>query len=126
MLLLAVLAAIALVLAAVGTYGVIAYLVNQGAREIGIRIALGATPAGILGLVVWRGMGLALAGVALGLGGALVLTRSMDALLFGVGPTDPATFGTIALILIAVALLASVVPARRAANVDPMISLRVE
>ena len=126
MLLLTLFAGIALVLAAVGTYGVISYLVNQGTREIGIRMALGATPAGIMGLVVWRGMGLTGLGVAIGLAGALIVTRSMHSLLFGVRPTDPLTFGCIAIVLTVVALLASWLPARRAARVDPMVSLRIE
>jgi predicted permease len=126
MLLLTLFAGIALVLAAVGTYGVISFLVNQGTREIGIRMALGATPAAIMGLVVWRGMGLAGLGVAIGLAGALIVTRSMHSLLFGVGPTDPLTFGSIAIVLTVAALLASWLPARRAARVDPMVSLRIE
>jgi predicted permease len=126
MLLLTLFAALALGLAGIGIYGVISYLVNQGTREIGIRMALGATPGGILGLIVRQGMGLALLGVGLGLAGAVAVTRFMSTLLFGVRPTDPLTFGSIALILTVIALLASYLPARRAARVDPMVSLRTE
>ncbi|HEV2687991.1 MAG TPA: ADOP family duplicated permease, partial [Bryobacteraceae bacterium] len=124
--LLGIFAAVALVLAAVGIYGVMAYLVNQGTREIGIRIALGATQPGILGLVVRQGMTLALTGVASGLAGAFVLTRFLRSLLFGVNATDPITFVGMSLLLAAIALLASYIPARRAARIDPMVSLRCE
>src|SRR5262249_5397548 len=109
-----------------GIYGVMAFLVTQGTREIGIRIALGATQKGILGLVVRQGMALALAGVAIGLGGALVLTRFLRSLLFGIPATDAATFAAIPAMLAVVALLASYVPARRAARIDAMVSLRCE
>jgi predicted permease len=126
MLLLTLFAALALGLAAVGIYGVIAYLVAQGARDLGIRLALGATPRGILMLIVGHGMTVALTGVAAGLAGAFVLTRFMRNLLFGVGAADPATFALVSLLLLAVALVASYVPARRAAEIDPMDSLRSE
>jgi putative ABC transport system permease protein len=126
MLLLTVFAVFALVLAAVGVYGVLAYLVAQGTRELGIRLALGATPATLARLVVWQGMSIALTGVTLGLAGAFVLTRFMRALLFGVAPTDPVTFVAIASTLAMVALAASYLPARRAAAVDPIVSLRAE
>ena len=96
MLLLTLFAALALGLAAIGTYGVLAYLVSQGTREIGIRMALGATPGRILMLIVRHGMSVALAGVALGVAGAFLLTRFMRSLLFGVSATDPLTFGGIA------------------------------
>jgi len=126
LLLLTVFALFALVLAAVGVYGVLAYLVAQGTRELGIRLALGATPSALARLVVWQGMSVAFAGVALGLAGAFVLTRFMRSLLFGVAATDPATFVAIAAALTIVALAASYLPARRAAAVDPIVSLRAE
>jgi putative ABC transport system permease protein len=126
MLLLTVFAALALGLAAIGIYGVMAYLVAQGTRELGIRLALGASPANLRALVVRQGMTVAAAGVALGLGGAFVLTRFMRALLFGVRETDPLTFAAIGTMLALVALAASYVPARRASRVDPIVSLRTE
>jgi predicted permease len=126
MLLLTLFALFALVLAAVGVYGVLAYLVAQGTRELGIRLALGATPSALARLVVWQGMSVAFAGVALGLAGAFVLTRFMRSLLFGVAATDPSTFVAIASALTVVALAASYLPARRAAAVDPIVSLRAE
>jgi predicted permease len=126
MLLLVLFACLALALATVGTYGAVAYLVNQGTREIGIRIALGATQSGIVHLVARKGMALALSGVAIGLAGAFALTRLMRTLLFGVGPTDPLTFVTISLVLTIVALLASYLPAHRAAQIDPIVLLRYD
>jgi hypothetical protein len=124
MLLLAAFAALALGLASVGIYGVIACLVNQGTREIGIRLALGATPDGILGMVVRHGMVVALAGIATGLAGAIAVARAMENLLFGIGTADPVTFITVSLVLLTVAALGSYVPARRAARIDPAVSLR--
>ncbi len=125
-LLLGIFAGLALVLAATGIYGVVAYLVTQGTREIGIRIALGASRRGILGFIVRQGLILAVTGVAIGLAGAFMLTRFMSSLLFGITATDVSTFSAIPLLLILVALLASYLPARRAARVDPMVSLRCE
>ena len=126
MLLLSVFALFALALAAIGTYGVISYLVNQGTREIGIRMALGATPRGVLRFIVQRGMRMSLAGVLIGLIAALLLTRLMRSLLFGVQSTDPLTFTAIAALLAAIALLACSLPARRAARTDPAVCLRSE
>jgi predicted permease len=126
MTLLGVFAMAALALATVGIYGVMAYLVSQGSREIGIRIALGATRRGILGLVVGRGMALASTGVTAGLVGAFALTRLLSGFLYGVRATDPLTFIAIAFLLMGIALLASYLPARRAAQIDPMESLRAE
>jgi putative ABC transport system permease protein len=113
-------------LAAVGLYGVLAYTVRQRAREIGIRAALGAQRADVIGLVLRQGMTLTGIGMLIGLAGAFALTQLIRKLLFGVAPTDPLTFATIPLLLAAVALLACWVPARRAANVDPMEALRYE
>ena len=125
-LLLTVFAIAALALAIVGIYGVMAGLVSQGVRELGIRMALGATPREIRGLVVHQGLALVVAGLAIGLGGALALTRFMRGLLFAVTPSDPATFAAIALVLGATALLATYVPARRASRLDLIESLRAE
>ena len=124
--LLAVFAAMALILSAVGIYGVMAYVVTQRTREIGIRIALGARPADVLGLVVRRGGGLALAGIVVGIGGALAATRVLTTLLYQVRPSDAATYAVIGCGLLAVALLASYIPARRAASVDPSSALRAD
>ncbi len=126
MLLLGLFAGLAVALAITGTYGVISYLVNQGTREIGIRIALGATPRSILNLIVSRGMLIGLLGVGTGLVGAFALTRLMRSLLFGIGATDPVTFVAIAALLVGITLLATYVPARRAARIDPVVSLRCE
>jgi predicted permease len=119
-------AALALLLAASGLYALIAYLVAQRTREIGIRIALGAERRAVLGLVLREGMLLAAGGIVLGLAGAFALTRLVASMLFRVGTTDPVVFMAVPLVLAAVAALASWVPARRAARVDPMVALRSE
>ena len=126
MLLLAVFAAFSLILACVGIYGVMSYLVTQGAREIGIRMALGATQRKILTMVITRGMALAFTGVALGLFASFLLSRVLESQLYGITTTDPLTFVAIPAILLLVALAAIVIPARRASRTDPMLSLRSE
>jgi putative ABC transport system permease protein len=119
-------ASLALLLASLGIYGVLAYFVTQHTPEIGVRQALGATPRNILFLVLKKGMGLTLAGIAIGLIGAFVLTRLMSSLLFGVNASDPLTFVTVPLVLGLVAFFACLIPARRATRIDPLVALRYE
>jgi len=119
-------AAFALLLAAVGVYGVMSYLVTQSTHDIGVRVALGAQPGQILGLVVRQGMALALVGIVVGWIGSAALTRAMSSLLFGVSATDAVTFVAVAALLAAVVCAATMIPARRATGVDPMVALRDE
>ena len=126
MLLLVLFAGIAMAMAAVGVFGVMSYAVNMRSREMGIRMALGARPATVRRMVVADGMKPALLGVALGLGGAIWLTRLMTTLLFGVAPGDPATLAAAATLLLVTAAIACYLPARRATTVDPLIVLRTE
>jgi putative ABC transport system permease protein len=126
MMLLTAFALVAITLSAIGIYGVVAYLVGQRSRELGIRIALGATPSRVVNMVVREGVGMVAVGVVVGLVGALALTQLMGALLFSVKPTDPPTYLAVTVLLGVVALLASSIPASRAAHVDPAIAMRTE
>ena len=129
MALLGAFAALALVLAGIGLYGVIAYAVGQRTHEMGIRIALGAHPTDVFGMVIRQGLALGLIGVVAGAVAALILVRllsSFSELLYGVGASDPLTLGAVSLVLLGVAALACYVPARRAMRVDPVVALRHE
>jgi putative ABC transport system permease protein len=119
-------AALAAVLAAIGIYGVLSYVVAHRTREIGVRLALGARPREILAMIMTRGFGLVATGSTLGLCFALVASQAITSMLFGVGPHDIQTFLAVPFILVCVALLACYIPARRAAQVDPMVALRYE
>jgi len=114
----------ALLLAGLGIYGVISYMVGERRHEIGIRIALGASRQNILRMVLRQGLGLAAAGAAAGVGGGLVVSHLMSRLLYGVSPTDPLTFASVVLVLLTVALAACSIPARRATRLDPLVVLR--
>ena len=126
MTLLTVFAAIAMIMAALGVFGVLSYTVTQRTRELGIRLALGAAPRAVKRMVVSQGLGLVAAGLAIGLAGSFALTRVMSGLLYGVAPTDPLTFATVGVVLALVAVAASYLPARRATRIDPILALRTE
>jgi putative ABC transport system permease protein len=125
-LLLGIFAGLAVCLAMAGVYGVMSYVVGQRANEIGLRVALGASPADVLRMVLRQSLTLTAAGIVLGLAGAAAVTQLLSSMLFGVKATDPLTYALVVAMLIAVALLASYVPARRAMRVDPMVALRYE
>ena len=126
LILIGIFGAIALTLAAVGLYGVMAYSVTQRSHELGIRIAVGASPRDILRLVLGQGIRMTLLGAAFGLVASLFVTRALSSLLFGVSATDPVTFIAVPVVLALVAILACYLPARRAMRVDPIIALRYE
>ena len=126
MLLVVVFASVALILASMGLYGVLAYFVRQRNRELGIRVALGAGPGSVIGLVLKRGMTLAGVGILLGLAGGFAGARVLQSFLYDIAPTNVLTYGAVSLCLAAIALLACVIPARRATKVDPLVALRHE
>jgi putative ABC transport system permease protein len=126
MLTLGVISGLALILGAVGLYGVLSYVVAERTREIGVRMALGATAAAVLRMIVTQGVRVVLAGAVVGIAVALASTRLLDTLLFGTEPVDPVVFVAMSLVMIAIGMLASYVPARRASRVDPIESLRLE
>ena len=119
-------AALALLLAAIGVYGLLSFSVARRTNEIGTRMALGATQADVLKMVLRQGLLLVWIGLIVGVAGALALTRLLETLLFGVRPTDPASFAAVAILLLGAGMLASYLPARRATKVDPMVALRYE
>jgi len=119
-------ALLALVLGAVGIYGIVSYSVTQRTHEIGIRMALGARAANVLSLIMKNGLMLVLTGIAIGIGSAFVLTRFLATLLFGVQPTDSVTFVIVSAVFFGIAMVAALIPARRATRVDPLIALRYE
>ena len=124
--LLATFAGVALVLASIGIFGVISYAVTRRTHEIGVRLALGATPANVVSLIIGQGMRVVLGGVVVGLGGALLVTRLMRTMVYGVTVTDPLTYAGVAMLLVGVALVASYIPARRATRIDPLSAMRAE
>jgi putative ABC transport system permease protein len=126
LIMLGIAAAVALILGAIGIYGVISYIVSQRTRELGVRLALGADAASVRILVLKQGLILSGAGVLIGLVAAIGLTRLMGALLYGVDPVDPITFGIVAVSLTGVALLASYLPAHKASRIDPVEAIRAE
>jgi ABC-type antimicrobial peptide transport system permease subunit len=126
MTLLGAFAGLALLLASIGLYGVLSYAVQQRSREIGLRMALGATARGVVGMVVGRGLALTAAGLVVGLAAAAAATRAMKTMLFGVDSFDPSTFAAVSALLAAIAALACWIPARRASRVDPILVLRDE
>ena len=124
--LLATFAAVALSLAAVGIYGVISYAVSRRTHEIGVRMALGATPADVVRLIIEQGMTVVAGGIVAGLAGALLVARLMTTMVYGVRVTDPLTYGAVAALLGVIAVLASYIPARRATRIDPLVAMRTE